>query len=107
MTVRAGHVRLDREGVAIQLEALGSRDPDVLHECRARLMARAKRPKRMGLVVAFGGGALSMSLGGAAWPLGAAGGAPLVAWGCWLIRRGVREARAVEDGWRDFVAGAR
>jgi len=92
---------LDRGTVLRYLREAGTQDPDLLHERKARLLARGGFLRPCGIVTALLGGALAGS------PVGPAFGLPLVGLGAWLWRRGARNRETIESGFAEFVGEAR
>jgi hypothetical protein len=93
---RSPFLMLEKSTVIGYLESAGSRDPDVLHDRRTRLVAAARLPKRVGLYLIFFGIACTVLI------LPAPIGIPAVVLGYFTHRRGVRNLEAVEAGWAEF-----
>jgi len=94
-------LKLDKSQVIGILKAAGSRDPDVLHTCRAQITSAAKFPKHAGLYVMVMGGLCTILI------LLAPIGIPLLALGYWMRRRGVKNLEAVEAGFVEFTEAHR
>jgi hypothetical protein len=94
---RSPLLSLDRPMVVGYLKSSGSRDPDILHTHKAHLLSLAKFPKLAGTYVMVVGGLLTLTI------LGAFIGIPMLGFGWWMRRRGVRNLETVEAGWGEYV----
>jgi hypothetical protein len=97
---------IDRQAVLLTLQAAGSRDPDVLHERKVRLLSEVLLPKWAGiglLLAGLGLVALGLAEAPAVVPLGTGAGAALAAAGTWLWRQAARNVAMVEAVWSEFV----
>ena len=93
---RSPFLMLEKSTVVGYLESAGSRDPDVLHEARTRLVAAAGFPKRIGLCLIVFGITCTVLI------LLAPIGIPVLVLGYRIHRRGLRNLEAVEAGWAEF-----
>lgn len=87
---------VDKQWVIGTLKALGSRDPDVLHAARIKLLSAVGVSRIVGAGVA-GLGVLVIVVAPTRWLSG-----PLLLAGWWLWRRGVRNVAAVEAGCAEY-----
>jgi hypothetical protein len=102
MTIeRSPMLKLDKQQVIGYLKAAGSKDPDVLHTQKAHLVSLAKFPKLAGTYVMVVGGLCTILI------LLAFIGIPLLGFGWWMRSRGVKNLKAVEAGWAEYVGTAR
>lgn len=97
---RSPFLTLEKSAVIGYLESAGSRDPDILHDQRTRLVSLARFPKRVGLYLMLMGLVFTLAV------LLAPIGIPVLVVGWRARRRGVRNLRAVEAGWTEFMGGA-
>ena len=97
---RSPLLKLDKSTVLGHLKSAGSRDPDVLHTQKQRLLIAAKFPKHVGLYLMIVGGLCTVLI------LLAPIGIPLIGIGWWMRRRGSRNLEIVEAGYSEFVDGA-
>ena len=93
-------LRLDRQSAMGFLKSAGTRDPDVLHTQRMKLVSAAKFPKLAGTYVMVVGGLCTVLI------LLAPIGIPLLLFGWWMRRRGVRNLEAVEEAWAEYAGAA-
>ena len=91
-------LRLDKQTVIGFLKSTGTRDPDVLHTQRMKIVSAAKFPKLAGTYVMVLGGLCTLLI------LLAPIGIPALAFGWWMRRRGVHNLEAVEEAWAEFSA---
>lgn len=102
MTIeRSPLLKLDKPTVIGYLKSAGSRDPDILHTQKAHLLSLAKFPKLVGIYLMVVGALCTILI------LLAFIGIPLIFFGWWMYRRGVRNLKMVEAGWTEYVADAR
>lgn len=94
---RSPFLKLDKQMVIGELKAVGSRDPDVLHNAKSKIMTIAKFPKHAGVYV------MVMGAGCTALILLAFIGIPLLILGWWMRKRGLANIVAVEEGWNEFM----
>ncbi|MGE3166131.1 MAG: hypothetical protein AB7O52_14585 [Planctomycetota bacterium] len=97
---RSPFLSLDQQRVVGFLRSIGTRDPDVLHAQKANLDSLAKFPKYVGVYLMVLGGLLTATV------LGAFLGIPLLIFGWWVRRRGVRNIATVEAGYGEFMANS-
>lgn len=93
-------LRLDKQAALGFLKSAGSRDPDVLHTQRMKLVSAAKFPKLAGTYVMVLGGLCTVLI------LLAPIGIPALIFGWWMRRRGVQNLEAVEEAWADYAGAA-
>ena len=94
---RSPFLKLEKSIVIGYLESAGSRDPDILHDQKTRLLSLARFPKRVGIYLMLTGLVFTLAI------LFAPIGIPVVVVGWWTRRRGVRNLEAVEAGWAEFM----
>ena len=94
---RSPFLKLDKQMVIGELKAVGSRDPDVLHNAKSKIMTIAKFPKHAGVYIMVMGGLCTALI------LLAFIGIPLLILGWWMRRRGVANVAAVEAGRNEFM----
>jgi hypothetical protein len=92
-----GLLKLDKSQVIGYLKATGSRDPDVLHVEKSRILVAAKFPKHVGLYLMIVGALCTVMI------LLAPIGIPLLGIGWWLRSRGKQNVNVVEAGFAEFV----
>ena len=92
--------RLDRQGVLGIFKATGSRDPDVLHATKERLLAQPKQLKLLGMISLVIGAFFTVTF------ILAIAGIPAMLFGWWLRRFGAGNIEAIEAGYSDFMASA-
>jgi hypothetical protein len=101
MTIeRSPMLKLDTSQVIGYLKSAGSRDPDVLHTQKAHLVSLAKFPKFVGTYLMVVGGLCTALI------LLAFIGIPLLFFGWWMRKRGVKNIQVVETGWAEFMGSA-
>ena len=96
---RSPFLKIEKSTVIGYLESAGSRDPDILHDRRMRLVSLARFPKLVGLYLMLLGLVCSVLIVLA--PIGI----PALVLGWWTHRRGVRNVDAVRAGWAEFMGG--
>ncbi len=89
--------RLDRQTVIGILKATGSRDPDVLHAQKERLLAQPKHLKLLAILLVGIGGFLTITV------FAAIAGIPAMLFGWWVWRFSARNIEAVESGFAEFA----
>lgn len=87
---------VDKQWVIGTLKAVGSRDPDVLHAARIKLLSAVGLTRVVGAGLA-GLGVLLLLFSPTRWF-----SVPLLLAGLWLWRRGVRNVAAVEAGYAEY-----
>ena len=89
--------KLDRQSVIGFLKSTGTRDPDVLHTQKRSLVSAAKFPKLVGVYLMILGALMTAMI------LLAPIGIPVLIFGWWMRRRGVKNLEAVEEGYAEYV----
>jgi hypothetical protein len=92
--------KLDKRTVTGILKATGSRDPDVLHAERNKLLSLPKIHKFMGIGLIAVGALMTLTI------IGAVVGVPSVLAGWWLRRLAVRNLATIEAGYADYTGSA-
>lgn len=98
---RSPLLKLDKSQVIGYLKSAGSKDPDVLHTQKVHLLSLAKFPKLVGVYLMVVGALCTALI------LLAFIGIPLIIFGWWMRRRGVKNLEVVELGWTEYVGVAR
>lgn len=93
-------LNLDRQAVIGFLKSTGTRDPDVLHTQRSKLLSAAKFPKLVGTYLMIVGGLCTLLI------LLAPIGIPMIGFGWWMRRRGVRNLVVVDEAWSEYAGAA-
>ena len=93
-------LNLDRQAVIGFLKSTGTRDPDVLHTQRSKLLSAAKFPKLVGTYLMIVGGLCTLLI------LLAPIGIPMIGFGWWMRRRGVRNLAVVDEAWSEYAGAA-
>lgn len=97
--VASPFVPIDKQAVIGALQAVGSRDPDVIHARVRGLVAWCRLPQHAGLAIVSMG--LGLALGFALYLAGVAGA--IVGW--WLWWRGRKNVAVVEAAFSEFFRG--
>jgi hypothetical protein len=97
---RSPLLRLDKQTVVGFLKSTGTRDPDVLHTQRMKIVTAAKFPKLAGTYVMVVGGLCTLLI------LLAPIGIPMLGLGWWMRRRGVHNLEVVEEAWSEYAGAA-
>ena len=97
MIERSPMLKLDKPSVIGFFKSVGSRDPDVLHSQKKNLISLAKFPKFVGTYLMIMGALLTVLI------LTAIIGIPLLFFGWWMRRRGVKNVEMVETGYTEFM----
>jgi hypothetical protein len=92
--------RLDRQSVVGIFKATGSRDPDVLHATKERLLAQPKQLKLLGMISLVIGAFFTVTF------ILAIAGIPAMLFGWWLRRFSAGNIGAIEAGYADYTASA-
>jgi hypothetical protein len=92
--------KLEKRTVTGILKATGSRDPDVLHAEKAKLLSLPKIHKFMGIGLIGVGALMTLTI------IGAVVGVPSVLAGWWLRRLAVRNLATIEAGYADYTGSA-
>ncbi|HVW70019.1 MAG TPA: hypothetical protein VHB68_13665, partial [Steroidobacteraceae bacterium] len=90
--------KIDKQTVIGILKAVGSRDPDMLHAQKQKLLAPSKNLKTISYVLMGGGGLLTITV------FAAFAGIPLGLFGIWVWRRSARNTAVVEAAFTEFLA---
>ena len=90
--------KLDRQGVLGTFKATGSRDSDVLHSQKERLLAQQKQFRLLGMILMVGGAFFTVTF------ILAIAGIPLAIFGWWLRYFGTKNIAAIEQGYADYLA---
>jgi hypothetical protein len=90
--------KVDKQSVIGTLKAVGSRDPDVLHAQKQKLLAPSQSLKKVAFVVMGGGAVLTITV------VAAFAGIPLVLFGIWMWRSSSRNIATVEEAFNGFIA---
>jgi hypothetical protein len=97
---RSPLLKLDKQSALGFLKSIGTRDPDVLHTQRMKLVAAAKFPKLAGTYVMVLGSLCTVLI------LLAPIGVPALIFGWWMRRRGVQNLEVVEEAWAEYAGAA-
>ncbi len=89
--------KLDKQSVIGTLKATGTRDPDILHAQKARLLAPAKHLKFLAILCIVSGAVFTITV------ILAIAGIPFVIFGLWLWRFSGKNIEAVESGYAEYV----
>lgn len=92
--------RLDRQTVVGILKATGSRDPDVLHAQKQKLLAQPKHLKLLAMILVGVGAFFTITV------VLAIAGIPAMLFGWWVWRFGVKNMEAVEAGFAEYAGSA-
>ena len=90
-------VKLDKQSVIGTLKATGTRDPDILHAQKARLLAPSKNLKILAIICIVSGALFTITV------VLAIAGIPFVIFGLWLWRFSGKNIQAVETGFAEYV----
>jgi hypothetical protein len=90
--------KVDKQSVIGTLKAVGSRDPDVLHAQKQKLLAPSLNMKKISLFLMIGGGVLTITV------FAAFAGIPLALFGIWMWRSSSRNIATVETAFSEFIA---
>jgi hypothetical protein len=93
-------VKLDKQSVIGTLKATGSRDPDILHAQKQKLLAPNKNLKILSYILIGGGALLTLTF------ILAIAGIPLALFGLWMWRFSSRNMAAVEAGYSEYLASS-
>jgi hypothetical protein len=93
-------VKLDKQSVIGTLKATGSRDPDILHAQKQKLLAPNKNLKILAYILVGGGALLTLTF------ILAIAGIPLALFGLWMWRFSSRNIAAVEAGYSEYLASS-
>jgi hypothetical protein len=92
--------KLDRQSVIGIFKSTGSRDPDVLHATKERLLAQPKQLKLLGMICLLIGAFFTVTF------ILAIAGIPAMLFGWWLRRFSAGNIGAIEEGYADYIASA-
>ena len=90
--------KMDKQSVIGTLKAVGSRDPDVLHAQKQKLLAPSKNLKNVSLIVMICGGGLTITV------FAAFVGIPALLFGIWIWRRSNRNIAEIEAAYSEYLA---
>ena len=91
--------KVDKQSVIGTLKATGTRDPDVLHAQKQRLLAPSQNLKKLSLFLMIGGGVLTITV------FAAFAGIPLAIFGIWMWRYSKRNIATVEAAFSEYATG--
>jgi len=89
--------KIDKQSVIGTLKATGTRDPDILHAQKARLLAPAKNLKLLAIICIVSGALFTITV------ILAIVGIPFVIFGLWLWRFSGKNIEAIESGFAEYV----
>jgi hypothetical protein len=89
--------KIDKQSVIGTLKAVGSRDPDVLHAQKEKLLAPSKNLKKLSFILMAGGGVLTITV------FAAFAGIPLLIFGIWMWRFSSRNIATVDAAFGEFT----
>jgi hypothetical protein len=92
--------KIDKQSVIGTLKATGSRDADILHAQKQRLLGPNKNLKILSIILIVGGALLSLTV------ILAIAGIPLALFGVWLWRFSSKNIAAVEAGYTEYLASS-
>ncbi len=92
--------RLDEQSVVGMLKSTGSRDPDVLHAQKEKLLAQPKHLKLLGVISIVVGIFFTITV------VLAIAGIPAVIFGWWTWRFGQGNITAIESGFARYAQSA-
>lgn len=90
--------RMDKQSVIGTLKSVGSRDPDVLHAQKQKLLAPSKNLKNASLIIMICGGVLTITV------FAAFVGIPALLFGIWIWRRSARNIAEIEAAYSEYLA---
>ena len=90
--------KLDARAILGTFKASGSRDPDVLHALRQKLLAQPKHLKLLSYMLIGGGALFTVTF------ILAIFGIPCLLFGLWMWRFSAKNIAAVEQGYADYTA---
>jgi len=90
--------KVDKQTVIGTLKATGSRDADVLHAQKAKMLAPQNNLKILSYILIGGGALLSITV------ILAIAGIPLALFGVWMYRFSSKNIAAIEEGFSEYVA---
>jgi len=92
--------KLDRQSVIGTLKATGTRDPDVLHTQKQKLLAPSKNLKMVSYIVMGCGVLLTITI------VAAFAGIPFGLFGVWIWRFSSKNIATVEAAYSEYLASA-
>jgi hypothetical protein len=90
--------KLDKQTVIGALKATGSRDADILHAQKQKLLAPAKNLKTLSIISIVAGVIFTVTV------ILAIAGIPIALFGVWLWRFSSKNIAAVEAGYTEYLA---
>jgi len=90
--------KLDSRSVVGLFKSTGTRDPDVLHAERQRLMAQPKQLKLLSILCIVVGGFFTITV------ILAIAGIPFMLFGVWMWFFSKKQMAAIESGYAEYVA---
>jgi hypothetical protein len=92
--------KLDKQSVIGTLKSIGTRDPDVLHAQKQKLLAPSKNLKMLSYILMGGGLLFTITV------VVAFAGIPLGLFGIWLWRFSSKNIATVEAAFSEYVTSA-
>ena len=92
--------KIDKQSVIGTLKATGSRDSDILHAQKAKLLAPNNNLKILSYILIGGGALLSLTV------ILAIAGIPLALFGIWMWRFSSKNIAAIEAGYSEYLASS-
>jgi hypothetical protein len=89
--------RLDKQSVVGMFKATGSRDPDVLHAQKEKLLAQPKQLKLLAIICVVVGVFMTVTI------VAAILGIPSILFGLWTWRFGQQNIAAIEAGFAEYT----
>jgi hypothetical protein len=89
--------KLDKQSVIGTLKATGTRDPDILHAQKTKLLAPAKHLKLLAIFLVAIGAMMTVTV------ILAIAGIPSMLFGWWVWRFSGKNITAVENGFAEYV----
>ena len=89
--------KLDKQSVIGTLKATGSRDPDILHAQKQKLLAPAKNLKILAIILIVSGILFTLTV------ILAIAGIPFALFGIWLWFFSTKNIAAVESGYAEYL----
>ena len=92
--------KIDKQSVIGTLKASGSRDPDILHAQKEKLLAPNKNLRILSYILIGGGALLSLTV------ILAIAGIPLALFGVWIWRFSAKNIAAIETGYNEYLTSS-
>jgi len=92
--------KLDKRSVIGTLKATGTRDPDVLHAQKQKLLAPSKNLKMVSYIIMGCGALLTITI------VAAFAGIPFALFGAWIWRFSSKNIATVEAAFSEYLAAA-